>query len=228
VELGSLGPRHEGLPRLVERHLAGQRLVLGLADVGGVRADDVEGALGPLVAVAQDEGDRPVRPEEPPRVCAGHLEGRRRAFRGLHVAAGPLRGHGDAHSARSCADVEDPRLHPPVGVAERKDLLDEALRLRPGDEDGGGHGELEGPELAEAPDVGHGLAALAPPGQLEDPENLLVLQLDGEIAVELGAVLAQAETEQDLGIEPRGLDARPLEDLGETGENPGDGPFGFF
>ncbi len=139
----------------------------------------------------------------------------------------PFRCHGDADGPRARTDIKYPGACASERIPKSQHFLDETFCLGSRNEHGGGYGEVEGPELAPAPDIGHGLTALAPPGQHEDPVDLLIVKLEREVPVQIGAFLAEAEGEQDLGVEPRGLDARPFEHLGEAGENPGDGAFVF-
>jgi hypothetical protein len=110
-------------------------------------------------------------------------------------------GQGDGDGSRAGADVEE--LEGRGGIELGQGGLDEVLRLRPRDQDGGGNVEGERIELLLASDVLDGLVGEA----AEDEAVVLGLLLQGERAAGVGVQLrardADGVEQQQCGIAGR-------------------------
>ena len=160
-------------------------------------------------------------------VLTGELEGVGRTVRGDHGDLGgrpsssDRHDQGDGDGAGTRADIEDPDRWRPDRAGRRRETphhlglcqLHQALGLRPRDERSRVDREGEPVELLESPDVGDRLAR-GTPCQAR-PVGRLSVRSHRRVGVrhDRGPIHADGMSEQQLGIETRGLGAAGLETL---------------
>lgn len=155
------------------------------------------------------------------RIGARHLESPGRDIRGGHFPPRPLLGQGQRDRTTAGAKIQ----HTAPGQAtEGERPLDEQLRLRSRDEDGGSHRELERPELPCPDDVRERLPCRAAIEQRSVAGLLGRLHPVLAVGAQPGAIRAEDVREEQLRIEASAgrvcrLPAQAGQSFGEQGVN---------
>src|SRR5262249_1235717 len=196
----------EGLARLVvELRLK----LLARQDVRRVGDDEVERPLDPVEEVCHTGLDLEL---ERGGILASQRDRVRRAVGRQHGRVGPLVFDRERDRAGAGADVENLRRRDALDSRER--ALGDDLRLRPRHERPRVRGERQPPEAPLPQDVGKRLTAAPALHENAGLGPLLVGERAVVLRVELDAREPERVREQELRVDPRGVDALSLEVVG--------------
>ena len=171
-------------PRFEVAHIPVDRLELLGGDVGRVADDEVERALEPVGPRALDELDVDA---ERGRIGAGHLERGGADVGGDGTRGRNLGGERDGDAPAAGPEVGDAQLGagPVAQIGHR--TLHQRLGVGPGHEHVGRDPKRPPVELAGPGDVRHRFALPAPPDQLADRGQLLLVERPVELQVQVDA-----------------------------------------
>ena len=201
----------KGSARL-EAHSVAQEVGIAARDIGWIR-DDQRGTVpaerrAPVAAAKLD-----VAKPETSRVRCGECEGGGGNIGGDDPASRTLPGERKGNRATAGAEVGELQLGRRGNESECE--LDEALGLGPGNQDGGRHLEVQGPELAPAQDPPRGYAAGSPFDQA--PEARL---REGRHRITGVGVEPLPRSAEGMGEQEPRFPARVARRAGESGPAP--------
>lgn len=195
----------EGQARLEVENFVGKIRAFPFPDVGGVADDDLE--IVPLRAESLEEvGEEEVDPAVEVvsgGVGGGDLKGIGADVGGRDLKVGPLGGQCEGNGPGAGANVETSARG--VCVEAGEGGADEGFGIRSGDQHPGVDGEVEGPELPKAEDVGDRFAGGAALHQSAVVSEFVADEGAIEVGVELDALEGEDVGEEIFGVQARGL-----------------------